>query len=176
MVHDFEDNMLVLTFKAKGAHGSQLRAGSVHRNPNNESVVTALIVHDAFFSVWAFVWVCAKKSKDFVHGFRVSVLHGAISKLPSVLKRHEHRSKKILNNPSWFKTSGRKEEMRVTREMFSRRAPSIDSRAKSDNFRAARARRRDIDEDFFNYFGNSTRWHSRVAFQGCMSRCHRRPF
>lgn len=53
--------------------------------------------------------------------------------------------------------------------MFSRRAPSLDSRAKSDDFRAARARWRDTVGDFFNYFGNSTRWHSRVAFQGCMS-------
>lgn len=65
--------------------------------------------------------------------------------------------------------SGRKEEIRVAREMFSRRAPSSDSRAKSDDFRAARARWRDTVGDFFNYFGNSTRWHSRVAFQGCMS-------
>lgn len=40
--------------------------------------------------------------------------------------------------------------------MFSRRAPSIDSRAKSDDFRAARARWRDTVGDFFNYFGNST--------------------
>lgn len=65
--------------------------------------------------------------------------------------------------------SGRKEGIRVAREMFSRRAPSSDSRAKSDDFRAARARWRDTVRDFFNYFGNSTRWHSRVAFQGCMS-------
>lgn len=65
--------------------------------------------------------------------------------------------------------SGRKEEIRVAREMFSRRAPSSDSRAKSDDFRAARARWRDTVGDFFNYFGNSTRRHSRVAFQGCMS-------
>lgn len=57
----------------------------------------------------------------------------------------------------------------MAREMFSRRAPSTDSRAKSDDFRAARARWRDTVGDFFNYFGNSTRWHSRVAFQGCMS-------
>lgn len=60
--------------------------------------------------------------------------------------------------------------------MFSRRAPSCDSRAKSDDFSAARAQRRDIDRDFFNYFGNSTRWHSQIAFQGCMSRgCRCRP-
>lgn len=70
--------------------------------------------------------------------------------------------------------SGRKEEIRVAREMFSLRAPSSDSRAKSDDFRAARARWRDTDRDFFNYFGNSTRWHCRVVFQGCMSRGGRR--
>lgn len=69
----------------------------------------------------------------------------------------------------------RKEEIRVAREMFSRRAPSSNSRAKSDGFRAALARRRDTGVgDFFNYFGSSTRWHSRVAFQGCMSRGGRR--
>lgn len=44
--------------------------------------------------------------------------------------------------------SGREEEIKVAREMFSRRAPSLDSRAKSDDFRAARAQWRDTNGDY----------------------------